>query len=104
MINKPCISPDDDGRMPIPQDGKGHWNPPDGEGYITDMEELLDSRLDSKLRSFIEVVMFNQEEIRQGQKEQNKFLKKTMTHDTMIKTIILVQVLMVFAIGLQWVF
>jgi len=73
----------------------------DGVGYVTDLEELLNKRLDSKLRPFIDVVMFNQEEIIQRQKKQDQFLEKVIGHDTKINLLIAAQIVQGLALVLH---
>lgn len=67
------------------------------------MEELIDKRLDAKIRPFVDVVLHGQEELRRGQKEQNAFLIKTIKHDTWIKAIAASQLFTIFGVFVHWI-
>ena len=76
--------------------------PSDGIGYITDMEELIDRRISATLKPFIEAVFMGHEQIVQGQKKQNEFLQKSVSHDTWIKILGVAQFLTALMVVFHW--
>jgi len=77
--------------------------PSDGVGYKTDIHEIVKSELRTQMRPFVTAVMHNNEEIRQGQKEQNVFLVKAVHHDTWIKALFAGQVFTAVAMFFHWI-
>jgi hypothetical protein len=77
--------------------------PKDGVGYMVDIYELTSAQMKSTMRPFVSEVFHGQEILLREIKKRHKFEETVIIHDTWIKALGLIDIILLFGIILHWV-